>query len=68
MSLKVEVEKTLLRAFRQEVIKETESGGFKINVLAIGNDEIDTLNDVKNMGTIDVNIKRSGTGLCILIS
>ena len=55
----------LNQGFLEEIIKETFSG-FKINIPFIANRQINGLYKISK--NVDMQIKRSGTGIVILIS
>lgn len=69
MQQKERVLDELLTVFPKDSIKEYPYG-YKINVKAISGHHIDALNECGNIAGIlysDITIKRSGTGIVILI-
>jgi len=66
MSLKAAIKDKLEEVFTPKIVKET-SEGFKINTQMLTNKHVACLSEVQDWAKVNVEIKRSGTGLVILI-
>ncbi len=66
MSKKAAVRARLEKAFQSKIVKDS-SDGFKINIKQLDDSEIITLGAVSVDMACDVSIKRSGTGVVVLI-
>lgn len=65
--LRASVKTKLSEAFEADKIKEAHNG-FKINQPDVSLVQLRNLDEVSWLGNIDINIKRSGVGIAILIN